>query len=354
MSDAPYAEVPVLVIAGLTETEKRLSVIADNQIALNATWDLEKLRTAIVELEKELANLELTGLSPQELDRLLADLAPEEGWTDEDEAPGVAPTAITRTGDLWILDRHRLLCGDATSRESYQRLLQDQLADLVFCDFPYNVNYRQKRAAGPVRVRKIENDNLGEGFEEFLHAACVQLLAVTRGSVYLCMSSSELHTLYRAFTSAGGHWSTFVIWAKDRFSLGRSDLQRMYEPILYGWKEGQDHFWCGARNEGDVWFVPKPKKNRLHPTMKPVSLVEKAIRLSSRRGDLVLDSFAGSGSTLIACEKASRRGAMMELDPAYVDVIIRRWEAYTRREAHLDGDGRSFGAITTDRARMAA
>ena len=227
-------EVPVIVIAGLTETEKRLYLIADNQIGLNSTWDQEKLTAAVTELEKELANLELTGLSPQELDRVLADLAPEEGWTDEDEAPGVSPTAITRTGDLWILDRHRLLCGDATSRESYERLLQDQLADMVFCDFPYNVNYKQKRSIGPVRVRTIENDNLGEGFEEFLHSACVQLLAVTRGAVYLCMSSSELHTLYRAFTSAGGHWSTFVIWAKDRFTLGRSDMQRMYEPILYG------------------------------------------------------------------------------------------------------------------------
>ena len=118
--------------------------------------------------------------------------------------------------------------------------------------------------------------------------------------------------------------------------------------------EGQGHFWNGARNESDVWFVPKPKKNRLHPTMKPVFLVEKAVRLSCRRGDLVLDSFAGSGSTLIACEKASRRAAMMEISPNYVDVIIRRWEAYTRREAHLDGDGRSFAAITTERARLAA
>ena len=238
--------------------------------------------------------------------------------------------------------------------DSYERLLTGQLADLVFCDCPYNVDYRQKRAAGPVRVRKIANDNLGEGFEDFLHAACVQLLAVTRGSIYLCMSSSELHTLYRAFTSAGGHWSTFVIWAKDRFTLGRSDLQRMYEPILYGWKEGQDHFWCGARNEGDVRFVPKPKKNRLHPTMKPVALVERAIRNSSRRGDLVLDAFAGSGSTLIACEKTARRAAMMELDPAYVDVIIRRWEAYTHREARLEDDGRSLAAIATERTRIAA
>ena len=168
------------------------------------------------------------------------------------------------------------------------------------------------------------------------------------------MSCSGLHSLYKAFTGAGGHWSTFLILAKDRFTLGRSDYQRQFEVILYGWKEGQPHYWCGARNEGDVWFVPKPKSNRLHPTMKPVSLMEHALRNSSRRGDLVLDVFCGSGSTLIASEKAARRAALMELEPRYVDVIIRRWEAYTHREACLDGDGRSFAAIATERARKAA
>jgi DNA modification methylase len=168
------------------------------------------------------------------------------------------------------------------------------------------------------------------------------------------MGSSHLHVLYTAFTSAGGHWSTYVIWAKDGFTLGRSDMQRAYEQVLYGWKEGQDHFWCGSRREPDLWVIPKPKKSPLHPTMKPVALVERAIRNSSRRGDLVLDAFAGSGTTLIACEKTGRRAAVMELDPKYVDVIIHRWEAYTHQEAHLDGDGRTFDAIATERTRLAA
>jgi hypothetical protein len=243
-------EVPVQVIAGLTETEKQLYLIADNQIALNSTWDQEKLRAAIEELEKELANLDLTGFSPQEIDRILADLAPEQGWMDEDDAPGVLPIATSRPGDLWLMDEHRVFCGDANLPELYKHLLQGKLGDMVFCDCPYNVNYRQRRAAGPVRVRTIANDNLGEHFEEFLHAACVQLLAATQGPLYLCMSSSELHTLHRAFTSAGGHWSTYLVWAKDRFTLGRSDYQRQFEVILYGWVEGQKHSWCGARNEG--------------------------------------------------------------------------------------------------------
>jgi DNA modification methylase len=342
--------VPTRVLVGLTETQKHVYMIADNQIALNSTWDQELLNKAIEELEREEADLDLTGLSPQEIDRALADLAPEQGWTEEDEIPSASPTVITRPGDLWILDKHRLLCGDATSMEAVERALDGGLADMVFCDPPFSVSYTGKTA----RKLTIMNDDLGAGFYDFLHKACTNMLAVTKGAVYICMSSSELHTLYRAFTDAGGRWSTFLIWAKDRFTLGHSDFQRQFEVILYGWKEGQSHYWCGARNEGDLWFVPKPKSNRQHPTMKPVALAERAIRNSSRRGDLVLDVFAGSGSTLIACEKASRRAAVMELDPKYVDVIVRRFEAYTHREAQLLDDGRTFSAIAIERARRAA
>jgi DNA modification methylase len=230
-------------------------------------------------------------------------------------------------------------------------VLKGRPADLVFADLPYNVNYKQKSWN---QVRPIMNDDLGTQFEQFLHAACVQLLSVSRGAVYLCMSSSELHTLHKAFTAAGGHWSTFVIWDKGHFTLGRSDMQRSYEPILYGWKEGQAHYWCGARNEGDVWFVAKPQINALHPTMKPVALIERAIRNSSRRGDLVLDPFGGSGSTLIACEKTGRAGRLIELEPQYVDVTLRRWEAYTGQEARLESDGQSFAATADERLRRAA
>jgi DNA modification methylase len=342
--------VPTRVLSGLTETQKRLYLIADNQIALNSTWDQDLLKKAIEELEREAADLDLTGLSPQDIDRALADLAPEQGWTEEDEIPSASPTVITRPGDLWILGKHRLLCGDATSREAVDKVLGGELAGMVFCDPPFSVSYTGKTA----RKLTIMNDDLGAEFYDFLFKACTNILAVTKGAVYICMSSSELHTLHCAFTDAGGHWSTFLIWAKDRFTLGHSDYQRQFEPILYGWKEGQSHYWIGARNEGDVWFVPKPKSNRLHPTMKPVALAERAIRNSSRRGDLVLDVFAGAGSTLIACEKASRRAAVMELDPKYADVIVRRYEAYTHREAQLLDDGRTFSAIATERTRRAA
>ena len=154
-----------------------------------------------------------------------------------------------------------------------------------------------------------------------------------------------MHTLQRAFREAGGHWSTFVIWAKNTFTMGRSDYQRQYEPILYGWKEGTDHFWCGARDQGDVWFIKKPHVNDLHPTMKPVELVERAIRNSSKGRDTVLDPFGGSGTTLIACEKTGRQARLIELEPKYCDVIVRRWQEFSGKEATLDGDGRTFAAI---------
>jgi DNA modification methylase len=156
------------------------------------------------------------------------------------------------------------------------------------------------------------------------------------------MSSSELHTLQRAFAAAGGKWSTFVIWAKNTFTLGRADYQRQYEPILYGWPAGHDRYWCGARDQGDVWFFDKPAKNDLHPTMKPVALVERAVRNSSKSRDIVLDPFGGSGSTLIACEKAGRQARLMELDPKYVDTTVLRWQEFSGGVAIRDGDGRSY------------
>ncbi|MGI9280720.1 MAG: DNA-methyltransferase, partial [Endozoicomonas sp.] len=197
--------------------------------------------------------------------------------------------------------------------------------------------------------RRIKNDNLGSEFYTFLLAAMTNMLGVCKGAIYVCMSSSELDTLQKAFREAGGKWSTFIIWAKNTFTLGRADYQRQYEPILYGWKDGSQHFWCGARDQGDVWFYSKPAKNDLHPTMKPVELVERAIRNSSKTRDIVLDLFGGSGSTLIACEKAHRSARLTELDPKYVDVIVRRWEEYTGKEAYLESSNLTFAQVKEDR-----
>jgi DNA modification methylase len=167
------------------------------------------------------------------------------------------------------------------------------------------------------------------------------MVEASQGAIYIAMSSSELDTLQAAFRKAGGKWSTFIIWAKNTFTLGRADYQRQYEPILYGWKEGGKHYWCGARDQGDVWQIAKPRVNDLHPTMKPVELVERAISNSSRRGDVVLDPFAGSGTTLIAAERTGRIARLIELDPKYVDVILKRWEEFTGGKAVLESERRT-------------
>jgi DNA modification methylase len=197
------------------------------------------------------------------------------------------------------------------------------------------------------------HDALGKEFGQLLYDACVNILTVTKGGVYVCMSSSELDTLQKAFREAGGHWSTFVVWAKNTFTVGRADYQRQYEPILYGWKDGGDHYCCGARDQGDVWFVDKPTKNDLHPTMKPVALVERAIRNSSKSRDIVLDPFGGSGTTLIAAERVGRRARLVELDPKYVDVIVQRGQDQTGQSAKLESSGQSFGETAVEKRASA-
>jgi DNA modification methylase len=216
---------------------------------------------------------------------------------------------------------------------------------MVFSDLPYNVNYRGK---GPGKMT-LANDNLGSDFGSFLASACRAMPAVAEGAVYICMSSGELHRLHPAFCEAGGHWSTFIIWAKNAFTLGRSDYQRQYEPILYGWREGTRHHWCGDRDQGDVWEIDKPLRNDLHPTMKPVELVERALRNSSRREDIVLDPFGGAGSTPIACQNLDRHARIIEIDPQYVDVTVRRWQQYTGEKAYLEADGTSFDDTASQR-----
>ncbi|MCE7886575.1 MAG: DNA methylase N-4 [Alphaproteobacteria bacterium PRO2] len=330
------AHVPVVVLDHLTEAQKRAYVIADNKLALNAGWDEDLLRAEMTALAAEDFDLPVIGFSDDELSALLTEPNTAEGQTDENAVPEAPETPVSKPGDLWRLGNHLLLCGDSTVLVNVERVLDGALADMVFTDPPYNVDYGNT-AKDKLRGtnRTIMNDNLGDGFERFLYEACVNMLTVCKGAIYVCMSSSELHTLQKAFIEAGGKWSTFVIWAKNTFTLGRADYQRQYEPILYGWKQGNDHYWCGARDQGDVWFVNKPVRNELHPTMKPVELVERAVNNSSKSRDIVLDCFGGSGTTLIACEKLNRQCRMIELDPKYVDVIVKRWEEFTGKKAEL-------------------
>ncbi|NBV07234.1 MAG: site-specific DNA-methyltransferase [Proteobacteria bacterium] len=301
-------EVPVVVLDHLSETQKKAYIIADNKLAENAGWDEEILASELADLKNEDFNLDLIGFEDQELEKIFANL----------------------------YGKHKLICGDSTDQKTYQTLLGDELADMLFTDPPYNVDYGNTMKD---KVRgnntKILNDNLGENFGKFLFDFCKNALEITKGTCYVCMSSSELHTLQKAFTDAGGKWSTFIIWAKNHFTLGRSDYQRQYEPILYGWKQSNDHYWCGDRNQGDVWYYNKPNKSDLHPTMKPVELCKRAILNSSKTDDIILDCFGGSGSTLIASEQTNRRCRMIELDCKYVDVIVKRWQNLTGKDAIL-------------------
>ena len=329
------AEVPVVVLDHLTPTQRRALIIADNRIAENSGWDPELLRLEIDGLRDDDFDVSITGFDADALSDLLdGEETDQTGQTDDDQIPEVQEDAVAKPGDVWILGPHRVLCGDATKAESYERLLQGQPVDLIWSDPPYNVNYANSaKDKFRGKNRGILNDNLGEGFYDFLLDALKPALSLCQGAVYLAMSSSELDTLQSAFRAAGGHWSTFIIWAKNTFTLGRADYQRQYEPILYGWPEGQQRHWCGDRDQGDVWHIKKPAKNDLHPTMKPVELVERCIRNSTKPGQTVMDPFGGSGTTLIAAEKSGRVARLMELDPKYVDVIVRRWEDWTGAKA---------------------
>ena len=242
-----------------------------------------------------------------------------------------------------------MICGDSTDAGIYDALMAGEIADMVFTDPPYNVDYANT-AKDKMRGtdRPILNDNLGAGFHDFLLAALTPTLAHCRGGIYVAMSSSELDVLQSAFRTAGGKWSTFIIWAKHTFTLGHADYQRQFEPILYGWPADGTRHWCGARDQGDVWNIKKPHKNDLHPTMKPVELVERAVRNSSRPGDIVLDSFGGSGTTMIASEKSDRKARLIELDPKYVDVIVRRWQDYAGAQATRQSDGVAFDALVSE------
>lgn len=342
-------EVPVMVARGWSEAQKQAYIIADNKLALNAGWDEDLLRIELGELKGLGVDLGLTGFGELELDTLLD---PATGKTDPDDAPERPAAPVAQPGDLWICGEHRVLCGDATSATDVEKVLRGELADMCFTDPPYGVDYANSpKDKQRGKHRPILNDHPGAELEAMLLAANTNVLGVTKGAIYVCMASAALDTLQKVFRDAGGRWSTFVIWAKHTFTLGRADYQRQYEPILYGWKDGADHFWCGARDQGDVWHFDRPARNDLHPTMKPVALVERAIRNSSKSRDIVLDPFGGSGTTMIAAERTGRRARLVELDPKYVDVVVQRWQAFTGGKATLEETGETFAEMAARRHR---
>jgi DNA modification methylase len=346
--------VPVHIATDLTKAQIKAYRLADNRTHQESDWDNELLKIELEELRAADFDLELTGFDFYELEDLLEEELLKDPMANKESALATPIVPTSRLGDLWILGQHKLLCGDALDAASYAKLLDGVAADMVFTDPPYNVDYRgsltaqQLTRANKLGQRDILNDNLQSGFYEFLHTVSTHLITHCKGAIYIFMASSELDTLHRAFEQAGGYWSTFIVWGKSHFCVGGSDYQRQYEVMLYGWPKDKKHFWCGARDQSDLWSFNKTDACTLHPTMKPVELVAQAIENSSKPGNIVLDSFCGSGSTVIACQKTNRICRAIELDPKYCDVIIQRWQEFTGKSVTL-GD-KTFGQITTDRS----
>lgn len=333
------AEIPVIVLDHLTDAQKRALVIADNKLALNAGWDTELLSSEIEGLGEEGFDLSLLGFNEAELAALLAEKT--EGLTDPDDVPEPPADPVSVLGDVWLLGKHRLLCGDSTSVDDMERLTAGQAADMWLTDPPYNVAYEGKTKD----ALKIQNDSMGnEQFRQFLRDAYVAADAVLKpGAVfYIWHADSEGYNFRGAAQDAGWKVRQCLIWKKSVMVMGRQDYQWKHEPCLYGWKDGAGHLWAADRKQTTILEFEKPARNAEHPTMKPVALFEYQMLNNTKGGDIVLDSFGGSGTTLIAAEKNGRIARIMELDPKYCDVIVKRWQEFTGQEAIHEATGRTF------------
>lgn len=340
------SEVPCIRLGHLTEAQRRAYVIADNRLALNSGWDEAMLRVELADLQHLDFDLQLLGFEADELAGLLAAPEIEEGeyQGDPDAAPEPPVDPVTKPGDVWVLGGHRVMCGDSCSIDSLEALTAGQLVDMWLTDPPYNVAYEGKTKD----ALKIKNDSMADGdFRQFLRDACVAADAVMKaGAVfYIWHADSEGYNFRGACMDAGWKVRQCLVWKKQSLVMGRQDYHWKHEPCLYGWKEGAGHLWAADRKQTTVLEFDRPSRNGEHPTMKPVALFEYQLLNNTKGGDIVLDSFGGSGTTLIAAEKNGRVARLMELDPRYCDVIVRRWQDFTGKTATLEGDGRTFAEV---------
>lgn len=313
-------KVPCVKENHLTETQKRAYIIADNKLSLNAGWDNELLAVELSELEGADFNLDLLGFDEAELSSIF-DADKDVSDDDFDVEKELEEPCFSKTGDIWMLGKHRVICGDATKLETYKTLLENTKVNLVVTDPPYNVNY--EGSAGKIKNDNMENDK----FYQFLFNSFVNMeqAMADDASIYVFHADTEGLNFRKAFQDAGFYLSGCCIWKKPSLVLGRSPYQWQHEPCLYGWKKKGKHKWYAGRKETSVWEFEKPKKNADHPTMKPIALLAYPIKNSSMTNSLVLDPFAGSGSTLIACEQTGRICYAIELDEKYCDVIVKRY-----------------------------
>jgi len=327
-------KVPTIDCSDMTESQKKAYIIADNKLALNAGWDNAMLTIELQDLEDEGFDLTLTGFDDKELDALLNVIEGTDGLTDENAVPDVPEEPKTKLGDLYILGNHRLMCGDSTSIDAVEKLMNGQLADQLVTDPPYNIAYE----GGSKKREQIKNDEMADDeFRQFLKDVYIAANAVMKaGAVfYIWHADTEGYNFRGAAKDMGWKVRQTLIWNKDNSAFGRSDYHWKHEPCLYGWKEGAAHLWATDRKQTTVIECKRPSKSDLHPTMKPVELMEYQILNNTKGSDIVLDLFGGSGSTMIAAEKIGRKACLMELDPKYCDVIVKRWEDFTGKKAVL-------------------
>jgi DNA modification methylase len=388
------SEVPVIVLDHLTEAQRRALVIADNQLALAGTgWDEELLRGLLVDLRQDEFNLDVLGFSDEELNTWLAQEPDSQaGLAEEDAVPEPLEEPVTGRGDLWILGDHRLLCGDSANGEDVKRLVEGAPIDLVNTDPPYNVKVEPRsnnaiaaglssfaglqhhqsfdvhRGASKAKAttkkmrpkdRALANDFMKDGdYDVLLRKWFGNLAGALKpgGAFYIWGGYANCANYPPALAECGLYFSQAIIWVKEHPVLTRKDFMGNHEWCFYGWREGAAH-WFNPEitNATDVWSVKKVSPNAMvHLTEKPVELAVRALTYSSKAGETVLDLFGGSGSTLIACEKLGRRARLMEIDPPYCDVIIRRWQEYAGKAATLEADGRSFDEVRDERVHARA
>jgi site-specific DNA-methyltransferase (adenine-specific) len=331
--------VPCITLKGLTKAQKKAYVIVDNSLALNASWNEDLLRLEVQSLKELDYDLDLLGLD--NIGDLLID--PGAGKTDDDAVPDTPETAITEPGDIWLLGEHRLVCGDSTDIDVVKAAVNGQAVDLLMTDPPYNVAYTGKTKD----ALTIENDSMSDhDFRQFLHDAYTAANAVMKpGAVfYIWHANTEADNFIGAAKDVSWVVRQCLIWKKQTMVMGRQDYQWQHEPCIYGWKGGAAHLWASDRKQTTILEFDRPMANKEHPTMKPVDMLAYLIGNNTKGGDIVLDTFGGSGSTLIACDKTGRISRLVELDPIYCDVIINRWQNYTGQQA-VHADGRLFNEM---------
>jgi len=371
--EIPSGCIPAINVTGWTPAQRQAAILADNKSALNGGWDLEMLAEELRQIGEMDFDLSKTGFSGVEIDALVqgvfedlpamsfsgelvqdskqayvapADREPQEieGLTEPDEVPEPPAEPKTKPGDVWLLGRHRLMCGDSTDADVVAKVLNGAKPHLMVTDPPYGVKYVGKtKDALTIENDAMDADGTHELWRDTLSA--IWPFLIPGGVIYATVAAGPLHIGFAEAMLALDALRQIMVWDKGQMVLGHSDYHYAHEPILYGWKPGAAHYFVNDRTKTTVFEFAKPTKNDLHPTMKPVELWVEFIENSSKPGDSVYEPFSGSGTTIIACERTNRTAHAIELSPAYVDVAVKRWQDFTGQEATLESTGQTFSSL---------